>query len=106
MSGENSAICAVTTGRTPPIPRPAKKRKALKVTGSPVRPAAAVKMLNSATQIEIVRTRPILSASVPKTMAPNIMPNRAELAMKPAPPALTPMSFMIDGKAAPTTARS
>ena len=41
-----------------------------------------------------------------KTMAPNIMPNRAELAMKPALPALTPMSFMIEGNAAPTTARS
>ena len=56
----------------------------LKVTGSLVNPAAAVKTLNSATQIEIVQRRPILSASVPRKIAPNIIPNSAELAMKPA----------------------
>ena len=82
------------------------KRVMLKVIGSCVNPAAAVKTLNSATQIEIISGRPILSASVPRKIAPNIIPNRAELAMKPACVASTPMSFMIDGSAAPTTARS
>ncbi len=78
----------------------------LKVTGSCVNPATAVKTLNNATQIEIISGRPILSARVPRKIAPNIIPNNAELAMKPACVASTPMSFMIDGRAAPTTARS
>ena len=67
----------------------------LNVTGSLVNPAAAVKTLNSDTQIEIVQRRPILSASVPRNIAPNIIPNSAELAMKPAVEASTPMSFMM-----------
>ena len=54
-----------------------------KVTGSCVNPAAAVKTLNSAMQMAIVRRRPILSAMVPRKMAPNIIPNSAELTMKP-----------------------
>ena len=78
----------------------------LKLTGSCVNPAAAVKTLNSATQTEIISGRPMRSASVPRKIAPNIMPNSAELAMKPACVASTPMSFMIAGSAAPTTARS
>jgi len=57
-------------------------------------------------QIVIVRRLPILSAMVPRKMAPNIMPNSAELTMKPAFVGLTPISFMIDGNAMPATARS
>jgi hypothetical protein len=78
----------------------------LKVIGSRVNPATAVKMLNNATQIEIASRRPNLSAKVPRKIAPNIIPNNAELAMKPAFVASTPISAMIAGKAAPTTARS
>ena len=84
FTGANSAICAATTGSTPPMPRPAMKRVMLKVIGSWVNPAAAVKMLNRKMQIEIISLRPILSASVPRKIAPNIIPNSAELAMKPA----------------------
>ena len=78
----------------------------LNVTGSLVNPAAAVKTLNSATQIEIVQRRPILSASAPRNIAPNIIPNSAEPAMKPAVEASTPMSFMMEGSATPATAMS
>jgi len=46
------------------------------------------------------------SAMVPMKMAPNIMPNSAELTMKPAWVAWTPICFMIDGSAMPATARS
>ena len=53
----------------------------LKVTGSWVMPAAAVNTLNSTMQITMAQRRPILSAMVPRNMAPNIMPNRAELTM-------------------------
>ena len=78
----------------------------LKLMGSLVSPAAAVKTLNIATQTLIISGRPIRSASVPKKIAPNIMPNSAELAMKPACVASTPICFMIAGNADPTTARS
>ena len=91
---------------TPPIPKPAKKRRTLKVTGSWVNPAAAVKTLNSRMQIAMAHRRPILSAIVPRKIAPNIMPNSAELTMKPALCGSTPISFMIDGSAMPATARS
>ena len=50
--------------------------------------------------------RPMRSATVPRKMAPNIMPNKAELTMKPALVALTPICFMIEGRAMPATARS
>ena len=82
--GAYSVICATMFGITPPMPRPAMKRITLKVTGSLVKPAPAVKTLNRNTQIEIVQRRPIRSDSAPRKTAPNIMPNSAELAMKPA----------------------
>lgn len=88
------------------MPRPARKRIALKVYGLSVKPAAAVNTLNRKMQIAMALRRPILSAMVPRKMAPNIMPNRAELTMKPAFWAVTPISFMIDGSAMPATARS
>ena len=91
---------------TPPIPTPATKRATLKTIGSFVNPAAAVNTLNSAMQIATTQRRPIRSARVPKRMLPNIMPNSAELTMKPALAALTPMLFMIDGRAMPATAKS
>ncbi|MNS93444.1 hypothetical protein D3C72_1276200 [compost metagenome] len=106
MRGEYSVICATTLGITPPMPRPARKRVMLKVTGSLVKPAAAVKTLNSAMQMAMARLRPMRSATVPRKIAPNIMPNSAELTMKPALVAVTPISFMIDGSAMPATARS
>jgi hypothetical protein len=106
LRGEYSVICATTFGITPPMPRPARKRITLNVTGSLVRPAAAVNTLNSAMQIAMARRLPILSATVPKNIAPNIMPNSAELTMKPALVGLTPICFMIDGNAMPATARS
>jgi hypothetical protein len=56
--------------------------------------------------MDIVQRRPILSASVPRKIAPNIMPNSAELAMKPAVEALTPIAFMMEGRAMPATAMS
>ena len=62
--------------------------------------------LNMNTQITIAQRRPILSASAPSPIAPNIMPNSAELAMKPAVAASTFIAFMIDGSAVPATARS
>ena len=99
-------MCATTLGSTPPMPRPAMKRITLKEIGSCVRPAAAVKMENSAIQIAMVQRRPTLSAMVPRKIAPNIMPNSAELIMKPALVGDTPISFMMDGSAAPATARS
>ena len=71
-----------------------------------MKPAAAVKTLNRNTQIEIVQRRPILSDIAPRKTAPNIMPNSAELAMKPAVEAVTPICFMIDGSAVPATAMS
>ena len=77
-----------------------------KVTGSFVNPAAAVNTLNSAMQIAIVQRRPILSAMVPRKIAPNIIPKSAELTMNPAWVGSTRSSFMIDGSAIPTTARS
>lgn len=104
--GAYSVMWATTLGITPPMPRPARKRTMLNVTGSRARPAAAVKMLNSAMQMAIALRRPILSAMVPRKMAPNTMPNSAELTMKPACVGSTPRSFMIDGSAMPTTARS
>jgi hypothetical protein len=88
------------------MPRPARKRIALNTYGSWVMPAAAVNTLNSARQMTMAWRRPMRSAMVPRKMAPNIMPNSAELTMKPAFCAVTPMSFMIDGSAMPATARS
>ena len=88
------------------MPSPAIKRIILNVIGSLVRPAAAVNTLNKNTQIAIVRRRPILSDNAPKNMAPNIIPNNAELAMKPAVEASTPIPVIIDGNAAPATAIS
>ncbi len=82
------------------------KRTTLKLMGSLVNPAAAVNTLNSMTPMERAQRRPIRSDSVPRTMAPNIMPNRAELAMKPAVDAFTPICCMMDGRAMPTTAMS
>ncbi|MCY1455142.1 hypothetical protein D9M71_722540 [compost metagenome] len=94
------------TGNTPPIPRPAMKRMILKLTGSLVKPAAAVKRLNNATQMATIFGRPIRSASVPRKMAPSIVPNRAEPAMIPALVASIFMSCIMAGRAAPTMARS
>jgi hypothetical protein len=65
-----------------------------------------VNTLNSARQITMARRRPMRSARVPRKIAPNIMPNSAELTMKPAFRAVTPISFMMDGSAMPATARS
>ena len=79
---------------------------ALKLTGSEVKPAAAVNRLNRRMQIVMAQRRPMRSAMVPRKMAPNIMPNNAELAMKPACFGSTPICFMIEGRAMPTTARS
>ena len=104
--GEYSVICATTFGITPPMPTPARKRTMAKVSGSLARPAAAVNTLNSAMQIAIVQRRPIRSAMVPRKIAPNIMPNSAELTMNPAWVGSTPISFMIEGSAMPATARS
>ena len=104
--GAYSVICATILGITPPMPKPAIKRKILKLTGSSHKPAAAVKTLNKNTQIAIVQRRPIFSDKPPKKIAPNIMPNNAELAIKPAVEALTCISSMIDGIAAPATAIS
>ena len=59
-----------------------------------------------ATQMAMAQRRPILSAMVPRKMAPNIIPKSAELTMNPAWVASTPMFFMMDGSAMPTTARS
>jgi hypothetical protein len=106
LRGEYSVICATTLGMTPPMPRPARKRVTLNVTGSFVRPAAAVNTLNSTMQMTMAQRRPMRSAMVPRKMAPNIMPNSAELTMKPAWVASTPICFMIDGSAMPATARS
>ena len=78
----------------------------LKLTGSLASPAAAVNRLNIRMQITITSRRPIRSATAPKTMLPNIIPNRAELTMNPAWVASTPISCMIEGRAMPTTARS
>lgn len=88
------------------MPRPARKRVILKLTGSLVRPEAAVNRLNNATQIAIIFGRPMRSASVPRNMAPSMVPRSAEPAMIPALVASTPISSMIAGSAAPTTARS
>ncbi|MNI56106.1 hypothetical protein D3C73_1110940 [compost metagenome] len=82
------------------------KREMLKLIGSLVRPAPAVKILNKATQIAIILGRPIRSASVPRKIAPSIVPKSAEPAMMPALVGSMFMSFMIAGRAAPTTARS
>ncbi|MNT64565.1 hypothetical protein D3C72_2024770 [compost metagenome] len=106
FKGENSPICAVQMGNTPPIPKPAIKRMILKVSGLSVNPAAAVKMLNSATHIAIIFGRPIRSANVPKKMAPSIVPNNAEPAITPALVASICISAMMAGRAAPTTAKS
>ncbi|MNN44575.1 hypothetical protein D3C81_1588710 [compost metagenome] len=106
LRGEYSVICATMLGMTPPMPRPAINRITLNVTGSLVRPAAAVNTLNRNTHSEMVQRRPIRSDRAPRKMAPNIMPNSAELAMKPAVDAVTPISFMIEGNAAPATAMS
>ena len=88
------------------MPRPARKRVTLKVIGSVAKPAAAVKMLNSTMHTAIAQRRPMRSAIVPRKIAPNIIPNSAALTMKPALVGVTPMSFMMDGKAMPATARS
>lgn len=88
------------------MPRPAMKRIALKLIGSFIRPAAAVNRLKMAMHRHITMRLPKRSERFPKIMLPNIIPNSAELAMKPACVASTPMSFMIDGSAMPTTARS
>ncbi|MNO00438.1 hypothetical protein D3C81_2203270 [compost metagenome] len=69
-------------------------------------PAAAVNTLNSRMQMAMALRRPMRSAIVPRKMAPNIMPNSAELTMNPACVADTPMSFMMAGSAMPATARS
>ncbi|MNF93292.1 hypothetical protein D3C84_759630 [compost metagenome] len=82
------------------------KRAMLKLTGLSVKPATAVKMLNSATQMAIMRGRPMRSARVPRKIAPSIVPSSAEPAMIPALVGSTFMSCMIAGSAAPTTARS
>ncbi|MNN39139.1 hypothetical protein D3C81_1531670 [compost metagenome] len=104
--GAYSVICATTLGITPPIPKPAIKRIILKLIGSFVIPATAVKTLNRNTQIAIVKRRPILSDIAPKKMAPTIIPNNAELAIKPAVEALTPIFSIIEGIAIPATAMS
>ncbi|MDT4831367.1 hypothetical protein FQZ97_648770 [compost metagenome] len=82
------------------------KRATLKPMGSVASPVSAVKTLKSATHTAIMRGRPMRSAKVPRKIAPSMVPNNADPAMTPALVASTPMSFMIDGSAAPTTARS
>ncbi|MNF82186.1 hypothetical protein D3C85_1474770 [compost metagenome] len=82
------------------------KRMMLKLTGSLVKPAPAVKRLNSATHIATIFGRPIRSASVPRKIAPSIVPNRAEPAIIPALVGAICISCIIAGRAAPTMARS
>jgi hypothetical protein len=82
--GAYSVIKATTFGITPPIPRPAIKRKIANSTGLFANAPINVKPLNKLTQIMIVFLRPNRSESVPKIIAPNIMPNNAALASKPA----------------------
>jgi len=84
VRGENSVICAVPTGATPPIPRPPKKRAILNATGPEVAPAAALKRLKIATQMIIAGLRPARSPTRPKRTLPIIIPNKLALAMMPA----------------------
>src|SRR5690606_41878606 len=63
--GAYSDVKATKFGNTPPIPKPAIKRKIPNSVGVVVNPPKNVKALNKETQIKITFLRPILSASIP-----------------------------------------
>ena len=100
-AGAYSEVKATRFGITPPMPKPARKRKIPNSVGLDAKPPAKVKPLNSTTQIMITFLRPILSASVPNIIAPNIMPASAVLASIPACTALKDHSCIKSGKATP-----
>ena len=99
--GAYSVIKATTFGITPPIPSPAKNLRIPNSTGVDANAPRKVNPLKIATQIMMVFLRPNLSDSVPKLIAPNIMPKSAVLASKPACTAVNPHSCINKGKATP-----
>ena len=82
--GAYSEVKATRFGITPPMPKPAKKRKIANSVGLEAKPPAKVKPLNRTIQIMMTFLRPILSAKEPKIIAPNIIPANAVLASIPA----------------------
>ena len=104
--GAYSEVNATRFGITPPIPKPAKKRKIPNSVGLDAKPPAKVKPLNSTIQIMMTFLRPILSAKEPKNIAPNIMPANAVLASIPACTALKPQSCIKSGNTTPLIAKS
>ncbi len=75
--GAYSFISATTLGINPPQPRPARKRKMPNSVGVLAKPLITVAPLNSTKQMAMPFLRPMRSARVPKTNAPNIIPNSA-----------------------------
>ena len=74
--------------------------------GLDAKPPANVKPLNSTIQIIMTFLRPILSASEPKIIAPNIIPAKAVLASIPACIAVKPHSAIKSGNTTPLMAKS
>ena len=104
--GAYSEVKATRLGNTPPIPKPAIKRKIPNSVGLDAKPPQKVKPLNNVTQINMTFLRPILSANMPNSMAPNIMPASAVLASIPACTAVIFHSCISSGKATPLIAKS
>ncbi|MNE33927.1 hypothetical protein D3C80_1276240 [compost metagenome] len=83
------------------MPKPARNLKVPNSVGVVANAPKKVKPLKMAIQIMMVFLRPSLSESVPKLMAPNIMPNNAVLASNPACTVVNAHSCMRIGKTTP-----
>ena len=75
--GAYSLISATALGISPPQPKPAIKRQIPNSVGLLAKPFTRVAVENNMKHIAMPFLRPILSASVPNTKAPNIIPNSA-----------------------------
>ncbi|MNM32103.1 hypothetical protein D3C81_426890 [compost metagenome] len=99
--GAYSDVSATKFGITPPMPSPAKNRSTPNSSGLDAKAPKKVKPLKRATQIKITFLRPILSAKVPKNIAPNIIPHSAVLANIPACTAVNDHSCISKGSTTP-----
>lgn len=99
--GAYSVLSATAFGITPPSPSPARNRYRPTSHGVVARKTAPVKTVYSRTHTVIGIRRPTRSATVPKTMAPIIIPTSAALPISPAVAGMMPNSAIIRGTAAP-----
>ena len=82
------------------------KRKTLNWSGELAKPVKRVATVKTRKLIAIPFLRPILSASGPETIAPNIMPNSAQACSTPACGLVRPHSAISVGSTVPATKTS